>query len=189
MIIFSFLSLSLSNDQSDRIILNKCDLVSPEAADQVCAELEAINGVNSVIRSVQSEVDLQLLLNVRAFDAERTAERFHARQAGTAGGGKGHTSDIRTSRITIVGLLDKQKVRTFLAGLLWEGDGSYDVLRLKGLLSCHGKKVRYALQGVRDVWSLDKTTEPPGNTSDFVFIGRNMRLAEWEKELQMCVHS
>ena len=177
---------------SDRVILNKCDLVSEEAISHVVAELEAINGVNSVLRTVQSDANLDMLLNIRAFDAEKTAERFSSRGTSVASDAHHvheHSSDISTVRLSISGPLDKSKLRAFLAGLLWEGDGSYDILRLKGLVAMAGKPVKYALQGVRDIWNLEKTQQafdPKVPLSEFVFIGRNMRIAEWEKALELC---
>jgi G3E family GTPase len=177
---------------SDRVILNKCDLVSDEAASHVVAALEAINGVNSVLRTVQSNANLQMLLNIRAFDAEKTAERFNnSRVLPASVHAHEHSSDISTVRLSISGPLDKSKLRAFLASLLWEGDSSYDILRLKGLISMAGKPVKYALQGVREVWNLEKTNQAADANaplSDFVFIGRNMRIAEWEKALELCKH-
>lgn len=181
---------------ADRIILNKCDLVSPQQADLVAAQLLAVNGSAPIIRSVRANTDLQLVLNIHAFDPKRTAERLFQGQESTSiepQHGR-HSNDISTVRITIHGALDKTKLRAFLASLLWETEGQdYDVLRLKGLITLSGKQVKYALQGVRDIWSLEKTAEPvgpddptKGAKSDFVFIGRKLRMAAWEKELQLC---
>jgi G3E family GTPase len=74
--------------------------------------------------------------------------------------------------------------------LLWEKDDakeSYDVLRLKGMLTFAGKKRRFALQGVRETWQLEKTQVPNnGEPSLLVFIGRNLRIQEWKERLLQC---
>jgi len=178
---------------ADRVLLNKCDLVEEAKLAEVEARLKSINAAASVMRTVQSEADLTALLHVNAFDAQGMAERLRsdASQATVAPIGQ-HTKTIETRRIHIPGLLDKSALRNFLATLLWEADEDYDVLRLKGLISLAGKRVKYALQGVRDVWSLDKTSMPlcqeTEPVSQFVFIGRDMLVEQWEKELLKCVH-
>ena len=60
---------------ADRLILNKIDLV-PDEADLSAIEkrLEKINKFAPVIRSMQSLVDVEQILNIGAFDLHRTLE-------------------------------------------------------------------------------------------------------------------
>lgn len=55
------------------IILNKCDLVSPEDLKQVEALLRHVNPEAKLIKSVRGQVPMSEILNTRLFDADRAA--------------------------------------------------------------------------------------------------------------------
>lgn len=176
---------------SDRILLNKIDLVDEAYLKTV---EEAVSKINSNIQKTKnSEANLSNLLNVKAFDFNRLAEKLKDDpEISVPQADHDHSSDITTVRVKVPGEMDKILLKNFLADLLWESDGSYDVLRLKALLSFKSKKVKYALQAVRDVWNIEKTTmeqaqQEEERVSDFVFIGRNMLIEEWEKGLKGCL--
>ncbi len=125
------------------------------------------------------------MLSIHAFDAAHWQETVLLRQETVL---YKHTEQICSVRIVLPQQLDKDKFQSFLADLLWEKtDNTYDVLRLKGLLTFGGKKKRYALQGVRETWQLEKTKlANGGEPSDLVFIGRNLQLEEWRHRLEEC---
>lgn len=56
---------------ADVIILNKCDLVEPEAVDQLEARIKAMNGVAKIQRTTQAVVPIESILNVGGFNLER----------------------------------------------------------------------------------------------------------------------
>jgi G3E family GTPase len=61
---------------ADVVLLNKTDLVSPEACEQVEVALKALNPVARIIRTTRSQINLREVLNTGLFDyaaAERSA--------------------------------------------------------------------------------------------------------------------
>lgn len=56
---------------ADCILLNKQDLVPPQAADAVQRRVRAINGVAHLVPTTNSRVDLDTILNIRSFDMDR----------------------------------------------------------------------------------------------------------------------
>ncbi len=163
----------------------RCDLVSEQSAAATRAQLQRINSAATVLETQFSKTDLRQLLNIHAFDAAHWQENLLLRQESVL---YKHTEQICSVRITLHEQLDKEKFRSFLADLLWEKtDDTYDVLRLKGLLTFGGKKKRYALQGVRETWQLEKTRlANQGEPSELVFIGRSLQLDDWRRRLQSC---
>ncbi|KAF9916208.1 hypothetical protein BX616_004344 [Lobosporangium transversale] len=59
---------------ADRLILNKTDLISKEAVDQLEEDCRAMNGVAQIVRTQHSKVDLRFILDIAAFDAVRARE-------------------------------------------------------------------------------------------------------------------
>lgn len=56
---------------ADRILLNKIDLVTPEYLEEVKARLRAINADAQIVCTQQSQVDLSMVMNIRAFDLQK----------------------------------------------------------------------------------------------------------------------
>ncbi len=170
------------------LLLHRCDLVGESSVASTRARLERINPTARILTTVFSQADLRELLNVHAFDPQHWQDVAPLQQ--TEAVRYQHTEQIRSELVRVDEQLDKDKFRAFLAELLWEKDDqkeAYDVLRLKGLLSFAGKKRRFALQGVRETWQLEKTQVPNcGEPSLLVFIGRNLRIDEWKERLRAC---
>eukprot|EP00741_Cyanophora_paradoxa_P007324 tig00001110_g7084.t1 len=59
---------------ADRILLNKADLVTPTELSGVEARLRGINPTASLLVTERSKVDLDFVLDIRAFDAKRAIE-------------------------------------------------------------------------------------------------------------------
>ena len=60
---------------ADRLILNKCDLVPEESElKKVEDRLRAINKFAPIVRSTQAKVSADQVLNIKAFDLEKTLE-------------------------------------------------------------------------------------------------------------------
>ena len=59
---------------ADRILLNKIDLVSEEHLAAVEARIRLINAMAPIVRTCKSDVDLDTILDVRAFDQARAQE-------------------------------------------------------------------------------------------------------------------
>jgi len=56
---------------ADRILLNKTDLVTPEELETVKHRIRGVNKVAEIIPSLRSVIDLDRILNIRAFDLDK----------------------------------------------------------------------------------------------------------------------
>ena len=59
---------------ADRILLNKCDLITPQESDALVGVIRSVNQLAPLRRCERCEVDLAWLLNVRAFDPTKARE-------------------------------------------------------------------------------------------------------------------
>ena len=55
---------------ADRILLNKCDLVSAEELDRLAERIHGINAVAKVHRTTQADLSVDLVVNLHAFDLD-----------------------------------------------------------------------------------------------------------------------
>ena len=56
---------------ADHIILNKCDLVSPDKLDEIEARLKGLNPLATIQRATRSDVPIKALLNQHRFDLSK----------------------------------------------------------------------------------------------------------------------
>lgn len=59
---------------ADRILLNKVDLVEPADVDQIERKIRAINAFCDISRTVKSEISVEKVLDIGAFDLRRILE-------------------------------------------------------------------------------------------------------------------
>jgi len=59
---------------ADRILLNKTDLTTPEELQEIRARVKSINKLVEIIPTQHSKIDLDKILNIRAFDLEKITE-------------------------------------------------------------------------------------------------------------------
>ena len=59
---------------ADRLLVNKIDLVTEKELKQVEARLKTINAFAPIVRSEQSKVSVDNVLNIKGFDLSRTLE-------------------------------------------------------------------------------------------------------------------
>lgn len=69
---------------ADRVLLNKIDLVNPEELDEVRRSVKEINPMADIFTCTRSVIDLDQILNIRAFDVNRNEELLKAQ--GKSGG-------------------------------------------------------------------------------------------------------
>ncbi|MBI1842308.1 MAG: GTP-binding protein [Verrucomicrobia bacterium] len=166
---------------ADRILLNKIDLVGPGDLDRLERKIRGMNRVAEIIRSQNSAVDIDRVLNTHAFDLdaklEHEADFLKVIDADAHDHRHDHEHD---SEVTSVGIreerpLDQEKVNAWMSRLLQEK--GQDIFRSKGILNIAGVAKRFVFQGVhmqfegkadRD-WRAGETRR-----STMVFIGRNL---------------
>ena len=146
---------------ADRVLVNKCDLVTAEERRAVVGRVRAINGharifETELLPSRRAGTDargggglpeglLDDLLGIRAFDVERILEQepdFLTIE------GVEHTHDESVTSVGIEaeGELDEEKINAWLSELLREKGN--DLFRSKGILSIKGSDAKFVFQGV-----------------------------------------
>ncbi len=157
---------------ADVILLNKKDLVSEAEMAALEQRIRGMNAMAKIYQTQDSELAMEALLGVKAFDLTRALEvdpGFLEEEAHE------HDETVGSVAIVVPGAVDGGKLETWMKGLL-QTQGP-DIFRMKGILNLAGEEQRFVFQGVhmmfdgkRDrVWGAD---EVRGN--QLVFIGRNL---------------
>ncbi|MEL6442074.1 MAG: GTP-binding protein [Cyanobacteria bacterium J06621_8] len=170
---------------ADVILLNKTDLVSPEELDEVESKIKAINGMAEIHRTKNSELDMDALLGVQAFDLDRALEINPEFLKGTSAK---HDWTVNSFAIVDSRELDGEKLSDWLDNLI-EVKGA-DIFRMKGILNIAGASDRFVFQGVHMLFD-GKADRPwqKGETrkNELVFIGRNLDEAQMREDFKQCL--
>jgi G3E family GTPase len=157
---------------ADRILLNKIDLISAEELDILERRIRQMNAMAKIYRTQNSELDLDHILGVNAFDLDRALEIDPAFL-----GEEPHVHDETVGSISLVadGSIDVAKLNIWISELL-KNQGQ-DIFRMKGILNITGDDCRFVFQGVHMIFDgrrdrAWKATETRNN--QLVFIGRNL---------------
>lgn len=127
---------------ADLIVLNKTDLLSAEELAQVEAEVRRLSPRPiKIIRATEGKVDPAVLLGLgAAAEADLDARPSHH----DAEDGEHEHDDFESF---VVPVPEQASVEAFLTQLQ-DVAATFDVLRMKGFASVHGKPMRLAVQGV-----------------------------------------
>ena len=165
---------------ADRMLLNKVDLVSEEDLRRVEGRLRALNAFAPIQRCQQSQVASGDVLDLHAFDLQRTLEM----DEGFLDADATHEHDASVTSLAIVqpGEVDLALVDEGIGNLLREKGG--DIFRTKGVLAIAGSARKLVYQGVHmifdsavgddwaevRVWRLNHTLTPSLSvTADVTF--------------------
>jgi G3E family GTPase len=165
---------------ADRIIMNKVDLVDDQALADLEAQVRGLNASAPILRSTHAKVDLENILGIGAFNAQRRQisleEHHHTHEPG-----------VDSESFVFDRPFQRSKFEDWVHALLDQhGD---DVYRLKGILAFEGESRRHVLQAVHrmreirpaDAWAGEKPV------SKLVFIGKNLDRAALERGLSGCL--
>ncbi len=157
---------------ADRILLNKVDLVTTEELDTLETKIRQINALAKIYRTQNSEIDLDRVLGINAFDLDRALEidpQFLGEEA--------HVHDETVGSIALVaeGAIDVKKLNVWISELL--SSQGPNIFRMKGILNIASDDRRFVFQGVHMIFDgrldrLWKATEVRKN--ELVFIGRGL---------------
>ena len=128
---------------ADVILLNKTDLVSPQELEELESKIKAMNGMAKIYRTQNSELGMDALLGVQAFDLDRALEidpEFLNEDAHE------HDETVKSFAIVESGELDGEKLNDWLSNLLQTK--GVDIFRMKGILNVAGEEARFVFQGV-----------------------------------------
>ncbi|MBK1990646.1 GTP-binding protein [Sphaerospermopsis aphanizomenoides BCCUSP55] len=170
---------------ADVILLNKTDLVTPEVLEELERRIRSMNAMAKIYRTRNSELSMDALLGVQAFDLERALEidpQFLGEDA--------HEHDETVYSVALVekGALDSQKLHDWMTELL--STKGTDIFRMKGILNIAGEDDRFVFQGVHMIfdgkpdrpWKANETRK-----NELVFIGRNLDEAQLKQDFLACI--
>jgi G3E family GTPase len=157
---------------ADVILLNKTDLVTPEALDELERRIKGMNAIAKIYRTRNAELEMDALLGLGAFDLNRALAIDPEFLNETA---HEHDSSVTSVAIVESGTVDGDKLNSWLGELL-KTQGS-DIFRMKGILNLAGEDCRFVFQGVHMLF--DGTADrpwKPGETphNELIFIGRHL---------------
>ncbi|WP_438449078.1 CobW family GTP-binding protein [Gorillibacterium sp. sgz5001074] len=164
---------------ADVILLNKTDLVDESELVSLEARLKAMNGAAKLYRTCRSQIDLNRILGIQAFDLSKKLEiepDFLEEEH--------HDHDDQVTSFALVEErpLELDKLERFLG--VWLSEHGEDTFRYKGVLNIRGVRERVVFQGIHMLF--DSTPDRPwredeARRSEFVVIGRNLN-EEWFRE-------
>jgi G3E family GTPase len=170
---------------ADVVLLNKTDLVTPEALDQLERRIRGMNAIAKIYRTRNAELEMEALLGIGAFDLNRALEIDPEFLNETA-----HEHDETVGSVAIVesGEVDGDKLNHWLGQLL-QTQGP-DIFRMKGILTIAGEDQRFVFQGVHMLfdgrpdrpWKANETRK-----NELVFIGRNLNEPELKAGFRACL--
>ncbi|MFB8794228.1 MAG: GTP-binding protein [Microcoleus sp.] len=170
---------------ADVVLLNKTDLVTPEQLAELETRIRSMNAMAKIHRTHNAELDMDVLLGVKAFDLNRALEiepDFLGEHE--------HEHDQTVTSVAIVesGAIDGNKFSDWIGELL-RTQGT-DIFRTKGILNIAGEEKRFVFQGVHMLFDgrpdrAWKASETPKN--ELVFIGRNLNEAQLRAEFCQCL--
>ncbi|ELR98282.1 GTP-binding protein [Gloeocapsa sp. PCC 73106] len=170
---------------ADVILLNKTDLASNSALDELENKIKDMNRMAKVYRTQNAELPIEAILGLQAFDLNRALEidpEFLGEDT--------HQHDESVYSIAIVesGALDGEKLNDWLSQLL-QTQGP-DIFRTKGILNIAGEDSRFVFQGVHMLFDgrLDRPwREGETRKNELVFIGRNLDEAQLKEDFRKCL--
>jgi G3E family GTPase len=170
---------------ADRVLVNKIDLVSEDELLLVERQIRSINAGASIVRTQMSKVDLDWVLNARAFELSRVLEvdpQFLEESEHM------HDQSITSVGVEAEGAVDLEKINDWLGWLLREK--GTDIFRMKGIINIANSDNRFVFQGVHMLFDGQpdrawKTDETRGNK--MIFIGRNLDREELNSRFRACL--
>lgn len=171
---------------ADIVLLNKTDLVTESILDELESKIRSMNAFAKIYRTQNSQIAMDEILGVRAFDLDRTLEiepdfltEDHAHE---------HDDEITSIALLESAPIDAEKLQQWIAGLL-QTQGP-DIFRMKGILNIQNSDHRYVFQGVHMIFDgkIDRLWKPQEQRkSELVFIGRHLDRSTLEQSFNACV--
>jgi len=170
---------------ADVILLNKIDLVTEAEMAELERRILDMNAMVNIYRTQQSDLDIESILGVKAFDLNRALTvdpDFLSEDAHE------HDESVYSFAIVEDQPLDEEKLSTWVQDLL-QTKGP-DIFRMKGILNIAGEDHRYVFQGVHMIFDgrSDRPWKPTETRrSELVFIGRNLDESELRQAFRTCL--
>eukprot|EP01083_Nonionella_stella_P089553 249900_1 len=171
---------------ADKIILNKTDLVTDEnELEEIEKRLRGLNPQAPILRTKNSEISPEELLNVGAFDLGKILE-FDPFFLGEVKQPK-HDNAVSSISAKIEGDVNISMLSTWISSLL--RDKGEILYRYKGIIAVKGKDQKLVFQGVGHFFSSTfqgHWKEDEARESTFVFIGKDLDTEHLKKGFMAC---
>lgn len=170
---------------ADVLLVNKTDLVAEEELQKLEHRLHMMNPAAKLYRTQQSNIDIDRILGIGAFDLDKKLELdpdFLEEED------HDHDDEVMSVFFREERPLDLEKVERFLQA--WLVEHGMDTFRYKGVLNIKGVKQRVVFQGIHMLFSSypDRTWKPDEpRRSEFVVIGRNLDENWFAEQFAGCV--
>ena len=173
---------------ADRIMLNKIDLVDEDGLAEVESRIKSINAFAPITRTQNSIIDPNELINIGAFDLDRTLEmdpEFLDTEAEHE-----HDDRVTSTSYKFVGELNVNKLQAWIGKLMREQ--GEDLFRYKGVLAVKGMDAKFVFQGVHMLFDgefseeIGLWNEGEERECRFVFIGRDLDPEALQQGLMAC---
>lgn len=170
---------------ADVILLNKTDLVSTQALENLKQKIQSMNVMAKLYPTYDANIEIDQILGIEAFSLDHALEIDPEILGEDA-----HQHDETVISVTIVesGDLNAKKLNSWISELL-RNQGP-DIFRMKGILSIQGEKNRFVFQGVHMLFD-GKADRPwyPQETrkNELVFIGRNLDEMQLKEGFRACL--
>jgi G3E family GTPase len=144
-----------------------------------------MNGLVKIYRTQNSEVEMDSVLGVRAFDLKQALEIDPELLGEDA---HEHDESVFSFAIVESGAVNLEKLNTWLTDLL-QTQGP-NIFRMKGILNVMGEDDRFVFQGVHMIF--DGCPDRPwkaeeARKNELVFIGRNLDENQLRQDFQACL--
>lgn len=168
---------------SDRIIINKKDLVSPQEIDKLIERIREVNPFSPIIQSEMAIVPLSQMLGINAYSVREPIQELQAHSEEKhshvhSHHEKDHDDTVSTFTLESDTPVALDAFNTWIGSLLWAESSEKLIYRCKGVLCVENSEEKYSLQGVHTLF----TVEPSGifwsksekKTTKIVIIGKGL---------------
>lgn len=172
---------------ADVLLLNKTDLVTENELKKLEHRLIAMNPAAKLYHTRQSQIDINHILGIGAFDLEKKLELD---PGFLEEDDHDHDDDVYSLFFREEQPLELAKLERFLQ--VWLTDHGADTFRYKGVLNVKGVKQRIVFQGIHMLFSSYPDRDWKADeqrVSEFVIIGRNLDTEWFNKQFANCVAS
>jgi len=169
---------------ADRLLLNKMDLVEAADLDRVEERLRRINKYAPLLRCQNSQVAMDQVLGIKAFELDRVLEMDPQFLTDSE---HQHDNTVYSVGFEVAGDLDMDRTNTWIARLLQEK--GTEIFRMKGVLAMAGCEERYVYQGVHMLFT-GETLKPWGDAprvNRLIFIGKNLDRDALRQGFESCL--
>jgi G3E family GTPase len=165
---------------ADMVLLNKIDLINPEDLPELEFKLRNLNGAARVCQTRNSDIDINMVLDLRALDLEIKAAKHDHHHA--------HSEDIETVAIETAGDLDGVKISQWFRDLI--GEFGERIMRMKGILNLRKDPDQFVFQGVHMLFEGRPGrawVDTEARLNRLVFIGKNLNKEKITQGFMNCI--